>query len=113
MTFVDLHIDEIEAETGGIVTFRNGCVFYSLAVGQDQDGDYEIRTAHAEFLGYTRDGQRCDLCEVDGKKRWVRNDVDGENDFDVLAFRRCSYADAMSCGITNNFREAMRAICPD
>jgi hypothetical protein len=92
--------------SGGIVTFRNGRQFYSLSVGKDADGDTEVRIESGEYAGYTRDGKRCALAMVDGRKRWVRLVSASDDEWDIVAFERCSFEEARRRGAPFSFYEA-------
>lgn len=107
---VDLHRPtEAKYEDGAIVTFRNGMTFFSWVVGQDEDGDYEVRLEDGWYLGYLRDGRRCPRVEeVNGKKRWVRNPNAGEDPWDVVGLEWSTIEASRARGITNNWREAYR-----
>lgn len=87
MTAVDLHRAGDDEPTGGIVTFRNGRRFFSGIVGQDGDGDYEVRAESGWYVGYTRDGRRCDLKPTDDGLRWLPR-PGGPHDYDIVAFER-------------------------
>jgi hypothetical protein len=99
-------LDQNSGPEGGYVTFRNGVQFYSVIVRCDEDQEYEVRLSHGEFRGYTRDGKRCRIGVVDGKKHWVRLQADGEGPWDIVAFERVDYDNSRD--ITMDFSAACR-----
>lgn len=74
--------------SGGDIVFRNGEALYSLYVGPDEDGEIEVRIEHGLYKGYTRDGLKCDIQYVDGRKRWVRLPDAGQSPWDIVEFKR-------------------------
>ncbi len=82
---------------GGIVSLRDGRVFYSMAVGSDADGEIEVRIENGVYYGYERDGRRCDLKVIDGQKRWVH--CGEESGMDIVAFTRCDFNDPRVAGL--------------
>lgn len=99
---------ETEFGGGGIVKFRNGMEFYSWFVGPDEDGDCVVRWEDGRYPGYTKDGLCCELVEVDGKKRWVRDPSAGEDEWDVISFEPCYGKEAEARGVPMTFNDAYR-----
>lgn len=93
--FTSTHDDHMNFRSGGIVTFRNGQVFYSLGVGIDKEGDCFVRIEDGVKYGYAKDGTY--LPHIDrsgGTPRYVKRHGDPDkHPFDVISFKRCSDTD--------------------
>jgi len=70
---------------GGVVEFRNGIKFYSLVVGPDLDGEFEVRIENGVYYGFTREGRKCHL---EGR-RWIP--YSEESEWDIVKFTRCRH----------------------